>query len=71
MSGAIGDVALDHARAGRAVLPGHSVRADGGCTCGRPRCSSIGKHPRTLNGVHDATTNPEMIAAWWRCYPDA
>jgi hypothetical protein len=68
--GAMLDIALNHARLGRAVLPCHSVRA-GRCTCGRPRCSSAGKHPRTSNGVHDATTNPAQIAVWFRCYPAA
>jgi hypothetical protein len=65
------DVALAHARAGRAVLPAHSVRADGRCTCGRLRCSSVGKHPRTLNGVHDATSDSKLIRSWWRCWLDA
>src|SRR5436305_111307 len=62
--------ALAHARCGRAVLPCHTVR-NGCCTCGRPRCSSVAKHPRTLNGVHDATTNAKTIAAWWDCRPSA
>lgn len=29
------------------------------------------KTPRTTNGMKDATTNPETIAAWWDRWPDA
>ena len=29
-------------------------------------CESLGKHPRTRNGLHDATTDREQIERWWR-----
>jgi bifunctional DNA primase/polymerase-like protein/AAA domain-containing protein len=29
------------------------------------------KTPRTTNGMKDATTNPDTIAAWWDRWPDA
>jgi hypothetical protein len=64
-------IALWYARKrGWAVLPVHSVR-DGGCTCGKPACSSPGKHPRLLNGVLGASRDDAVIREWWRRWPDA
>lgn len=47
--------ALDYARAGLSVLP---IKAQD-------------KVPLTSRGVRDATTNPEVIRAWWRRWPRA
>jgi len=44
---------------------------NGVCACGNPNCSSPGKHPRTPNGVHDATNNVEQVRAWWTQWPEA
>jgi len=55
---------------GQRVGPLHTPQADG-CSCGRSDCSSVGKHPRTLNGVHDFTTDPGQIRKWARMFPDA
>lgn len=47
---------------------------DGRCTCGRRACTDptrIGKHPRTLHGFEDATTDEEHIRRWWRMWPDS
>lgn len=41
------------------------------CSCGNPECTSIGKHPRTRNGLHDATTDAGTITRWWSMWPDA
>ena len=49
------------------VFPVHSIRG-GRCTC-RKNCSSPGKHPLTANGLHDATTDPAIIRAWWHRWP--
>ena len=68
--------ALQYAAAGLAVLPLHSLRgaAAGACSCGRPagdtKCKP-GKHPRTPNGVTDATTDAATVRAWWQRWPDA
>lgn len=51
------------------VFPVHSIRPDGGCTCGDPQCKSPAKHPITRRGVHDATTNKAQIRAWWSRWP--
>ncbi|WP_250548738.1 bifunctional DNA primase/polymerase [Pseudonocardia sp. H11422] len=64
------DVALDYAAGGAAVIPLHSP-TDAGCSCRGRDCRNIGKHPRTLAGKDDATTDPETIARWWGMWPDA
>jgi Bifunctional DNA primase/polymerase, N-terminal/AAA domain/Primase C terminal 1 (PriCT-1) len=53
------------------VLPLHAVCVDRSCSCENPKCTSIGKHPLTPNGVKDATRSPERIREWWRRYPFA
>jgi Bifunctional DNA primase/polymerase, N-terminal/AAA domain/Primase C terminal 1 (PriCT-1) len=64
------EAALTHAAAGRAVLPVHSV-LDGVCACGEPTCGSPGKHPRTRNGLNDATTDTARVMDWWTRAPGA
>lgn len=59
------DSALEYAAAGLPVVPLHGIRDNGTCTCGRPDCSSPGKHPRTRNGLKDATTKVATIRKWW------
>jgi putative DNA primase/helicase len=53
------------------VLPLHSVTGGERCTCGKPECSSIGKHPRTKNGLLEATKERDQIVKWWTQWPDA
>jgi hypothetical protein len=62
--------ALDLARRGFNVLPLHTP-TDAGCSCLRSDCGSVGKHPRSLNGFYDATTDPAVIERWWGMWPDA
>jgi putative DNA primase/helicase len=64
------DAALGYSRRGWLVLPLHSG-SNGRCSCGRANCQSPGKHPRTPNGLKDATTDPERITAWWKASPTA
>jgi len=52
------------------VFPLHTPR-EGACSCRDDGCKSIGKHPRTINGLKDATTSTETIARWWGMWPDA
>lgn len=56
--------ALSFAERGWSVLPLHT-NANGACSCGRDDCSSPGKHPKTRNGLKDATTDIEQIKRWW------
>lgn len=63
--------ALGYARRDFRVFPLHHVCRDNSCSCGREHCSSAGKHPRTKNGVKDATTDSEQIKSWWATWPVA
>lgn len=64
------EAALAYAHRGWAVFPCHHP-VPSGCSCRSPECSSAAKHPRTRRGLHDATTHPEVIARWWRAWPQA
>jgi hypothetical protein len=61
-------LALAYASFGWAVFPVHSIR-NGKCTCGRKACTSPGKHPLTKHGFKDATTDPAIVATWWKKQP--
>jgi putative DNA primase/helicase len=70
------EAALAMARRGLHISPlawlTHS--ADGKLVCACPKgtaCKSPGKHPRTENGQHDATTDERTIRAWWAKWPTA
>jgi len=63
------DHALDYARRGMAIFPAHTPTADGTCSCRKPECADIGKHPRTINGLTGATTDPTAIGKWWDTWP--
>jgi hypothetical protein len=73
------DAALAYAKQGFRVLPLHhpiqvrSRKQPGsvGCSCGDPECGPVGKHPRTRNGLHDATADPGQLARWWQRWPNA
>ena len=64
------EAALIYARAGIPVFALHSP-GKSGCSCGKPKCKNIGKHPRTPNGVKDATTDQGIIKAMWEKWPTA
>jgi Bifunctional DNA primase/polymerase, N-terminal/Protein of unknown function (DUF3987) len=61
--------ALNYGRMGIGVFPVQFID-HGQCSCGKP-CSAPGKHPLTLNGHKDATTDLDRIAAIWRSCPNA
>jgi hypothetical protein len=60
--------ALRYAERGWHVIPLHTPEG-AGCSCGKPRCASIGKHPRNKDGLASATTDPATIQAWWGRWP--
>jgi Bifunctional DNA primase/polymerase, N-terminal len=64
------DRALGYARGGGLVLPLHTPTNDG-CSCRRRGCAHVGKHPRTMNGLHDATADLDTVARWWGMWPEA
>lgn len=73
------DVALDLAGRGWPVLPLHEPTSYGPptgddrarCSCQRDDCRSQGKHPRTIHGLADATTDADVIRGWWERWPTA
>lgn len=53
------------------IFPCHSI-VRGQCTCSKgTKCESPGKHPRTINGVKDATSNIEVINNWATTWPQS
>ena len=59
---------------GHLVFPLHNPvpTAEGlACSCGSSPCGSDAKHPRTPNGLKDATSDLEQITAWWTRWPNA
>jgi hypothetical protein len=75
-AGAESSRAVDAARfvadvLGWGVFPVYEIER-GRCSCLKGQdCGSPGKHPRTRNGVKDATTDPAVIDAWDRRWPNA
>lgn len=61
--------AIACARRGWPVFPIHEPMNGLGCSCGDPKCDKPAKHPRTEHGFKDATTNEDMIRAWWKQWP--
>jgi len=66
------DAAIGYARRGFAVFPVYEPDDAGTCRCkAGAACEHPGKHPRTKNGVNDATCNEARIRGWWNTWPDA
>jgi Bifunctional DNA primase/polymerase, N-terminal len=61
------EVALQYAAAGLPVFPMHGKDWSRHCTCGDPKCTQPGKHPR----VKHATTDPALVTRYWTESPDA
>jgi hypothetical protein len=61
--------ALAYASRGWAVFPVAGIREDRTCNCAAAACDHPGKHPVTRHGVHDASTYPARIRAWWSLHP--
>jgi hypothetical protein len=62
--------ALQLQAVGMKVFPLHNP-INGGCSCRKPSCSSVGKHPRTRNGLKAASADAEQVRDWWTAWPDA
>jgi putative DNA primase/helicase len=60
------EAALRLAESGLYVFPCHSPTPRGDCSCRRIDCPNHSKHPRTTNGLKDATRDPAIINEWWR-----
>mgnify|MGYP003507803933 FL=1 len=68
----MGRAALHYAsQFGWRVFPLHYTDDAGLCSCGKADCGGPGKHPRTPRGHLEASTEPDVIRAWWTRWPDA
>ena len=72
------DAALEYASLNWHIVPLWEPAGPETCSCpngSNPdpelRCSSVGKHPRTMHGLSDATTDVETITRWWTQWPKA
>jgi hypothetical protein len=78
---ALAAAAVGYAHRGIPVLPLHYPvqrprpgQAAVGCSCRAPDCGQIGKHPLAAlvpHGVKDASSDPTVVAGWWRRFPQA
>jgi Bifunctional DNA primase/polymerase, N-terminal len=73
---ALGD--LDCARAapvyaalGFPVVPMHTARPGGSCSCPDQACPDPGKHPRLRSWQRLASTDLAVVGEWWRRWPQA
>jgi hypothetical protein len=64
-------MAVDYAEAGAEVIPLHTPGGPTGCSCRRRDCDNLGKHPRTMHGLTDATSDVDQVKTWWRMWPEA
>lgn len=60
--------AADFAGRGWPVVPLHHPLTSG-CSCRRPDCGSVAKHPRIKGGLNAASTDTQKVAQWWARWP--
>ena len=67
------EAALHYAALGWPIVPLHTPDDQGVCDCPRKAdCGrNTGKHPRTMNGLEDATTDEAKITRWFTMWPHA
>jgi len=61
---------LDLLHRGFYIFPLHNPTKDG-CSCSKPGCSSVGKHPHVLNWTRKASNDPAIIKSWWSLWSQA
>lgn len=59
-----------YAGLGWPIIPDHSPKPEGGCSCGDPNCDKAGKHPRLGSWTVEASTVPATLERWGRQWPD-
>jgi hypothetical protein len=71
----LGGAAIEYARRGWRVIPLHHLRQVGErpiCGCfKRETCRTPGKHPMIKNWRETASSDPALVAQWWRVWPRA
>lgn len=61
---------MSYGARGWRIVPLHNPEA-GGCSCRKENCGSPAKHPRTKNGLKDASSDEAQIRKWWEMFPYA
>lgn len=57
--------ALEYIKRGWKIFPLFYVIKGGKCSCRKPDCKRVGKHPVTRNGVLEASSDEPQIRQWW------
>jgi len=60
-----------YAALGFPVVPMHTARPGGRCSCPDQACPDPGKHPRLLGWQRLAAADPAVVGDWWRRWPQA
>jgi Bifunctional DNA primase/polymerase, N-terminal len=65
------EAASVYAALGFPVVPMHTARPGGGCSCPDQACPDPGKHPRLRGWQRLTATDPMVVGEWWRRWPEA
>lgn len=67
------EAALLYASWGWRVFPLHTPTGneERPCSCGRPACDSVGKHPRITGWQQQATCDSAQVEKWWKMWPES
>jgi hypothetical protein len=65
------EAALQLVAKGFFVFPVHSIAADGQCTCRKPDCTCVAKHPLVSGGCKVASADAQRVRGWWSAWPHA
>jgi hypothetical protein len=65
------EAAVLYAELGLRVLPVWGVRQGGGCACGKPACTTPGKHPIERAWQKKASSDPNAVRDARRAHPEA
>jgi hypothetical protein len=60
-----------YAALGFPVVPMHTARPGGRCSCPEQACPDPGKHPRLRGWQRLAAADPAVVGEWWRRWPRA
>jgi len=60
-----------YAALGFPVVPMHTARSGGRCSCPDQVCPDPGKHPRLRGWQRLAAADAAVVGEWWRRWPDA
>jgi Bifunctional DNA primase/polymerase, N-terminal len=60
-----------YAALGFFVVPMHTARPGGRCSCRDQACPDPGKHPRLRGWTRLTAADPTVVGEWWRRWPDA